>query len=47
MRMNFKSLLLCAFVSFSSFVQAETVHVATAGSLKTLVDTTGRQLHDL
>ena len=47
MRMNFKSLLLCAFVSFTSFVQAETVHVATAGTLKTLVDTTGRVINDL
>ena len=45
--MNFKSLLLCTFIGLSSLTQAETVHVATAGSLKTLVDTTGRVIDNL
>ena len=45
--MKLKSLLLCSFLGLSLFAQAETVHVSTAGSLKTLVDTTGRVIDDL
>ena len=45
--MKLKSLLLCSFLGLSLFAQAETVHVLTAGSLKTLVDTTGRVIDDL
>ena len=47
MRMKLKSLLLCTFIGLSSLAQAETVHVTTAGSLKTLVDTTARVIDDL
>lgn len=45
--MKLKSLLLCTFIGLSSLAQAETVHVTTAGSLKTLVDTTARVIDDL
>ena len=45
--MKLKSLLLCSFLGLSLFAQAETVHVLTAGSRKTLFDTTGRVIDDL